>query len=204
MGRRQVAARAHLTPDGSLAYGSFLRGEVRLSFAEVIRGLAEDQVFRGIFLELLASSPFAAYRWETPPLLSSSLERDFECVFLDSPYLDIPSSPRDFAEHFPGAGGAQAVSFLNLGGDGIMIAPCPTGTGTGGPQDSFAHLGAFCATAPAEHQHALWQLVGETLRNRIGDSPVWWSTAGGGVPWLHVRLDDRPKYYGHAPYRRDP
>ena len=31
--------------------------------------------------------------------------------------------------------------------------------------------------------------------------PVWVSTAGAGVSWLHVRLDDRPKYYGYQPYR---
>jgi hypothetical protein len=32
-------------------------------------------------------------------------------------------------------------------------------------------------------------------------NPEWLSTAGAGVSWLHVRLDDRPKYYGYAPYR---
>ena len=26
-------------------------------------------------------------------------------------------------------------------------------------------------------------------------------TAGAGVAWLHVRLDDQPKYYSHTPYR---
>jgi hypothetical protein len=31
--------------------------------------------------------------------------------------------------------------------------------------------------------------------------PVWLSTAGAGVSWLHVRLDDRPKYYGYRPYQ---
>ena len=25
--------------------------------------------------------------------------------------------------------------------------------------------------------------------------PVWLSTEGSGVPWLHVRMDSRPKYY---------
>ncbi len=28
------------------------------------------------------------------------------------------------------------------------------------------------------------------------------STAGGGVSWLHVRLDSWPKYYGYAPYKQ--
>jgi Family of unknown function (DUF6940) len=32
--------------------------------------------------------------------------------------------------------------------------------------------------------------------------PVWLSPAGAGVSWLHLRLDDQPKYYGYAPYRQ--
>ncbi len=39
------------------------------------------------------------------------------------------------------------------------------------------------------------------MLKRIGEAPMWLSTAGAGVPWLHVRLEDRPKYYGHAAYR---
>jgi hypothetical protein len=38
----------------------------------------------------------------------------------------------------------------------------------------------------------------------LGVRPVWLSTAGAGVPWLHLRLDDRPRYYGFAPFRRPP
>jgi len=40
------------------------------------------------------------------------------------------------------------------------------------------------------------------MQSRIGDRVVWLSTAGAGVPWLHVRLDDRPKYYHYGPYRQ--
>jgi hypothetical protein len=36
---------------------------------------------------------------------------------------------------------------------------------------------------------------------RLSARPVWLSTAGAGVAWLHVRLDDRPKYYGFDEYR---
>lgn len=32
-------------------------------------------------------------------------------------------------------------------------------------------------------------------------SPFWLSTAGMGVSWLHVRLDERPKYYRFQEYR---
>ena len=44
--------------------------------------------------------------------------------------------------------------------------------------------------------------VGGAVQRRLGTKPVWLSTAGAGVSWLHVRLDDRPKYYGYAPYRQ--
>lgn len=30
------------------------------------------------------------------------------------------------------------------------------------------------------------------------------STAGAGVRWLHVRVDDRPKYYHYRPYPQAP
>jgi Family of unknown function (DUF6940) len=45
----------------------------------------------------------------------------------------------------------------------------------------------------------------EVLRRWRDDAEFrsFFSTAGAGVAWLHVRLDDRPKYYGYPPYRRD-
>ena len=36
------------------------------------------------------------------------------------------------------------------------------------------------------------------------DVPVWTSTSGLGVYWLHVRLDSRPKYYQHQPFKKWP
>jgi hypothetical protein len=55
--------------------------------------------------------------------------------------------------------------------------------------------------ASVSENHALWRTVGKTLQERIAEQPVWLSTAGGGVSWLHVRLDSRPKYYGYHPYK---
>jgi hypothetical protein len=42
------------------------------------------------------------------------------------------------------------------------------------------------------------------MSERVGSKVVWLSTAGAGVSWLHVRLDDRPKYYQFEPYRHLP
>lgn len=86
--------------------------------------------------------------------------------------------------------------FSSLGGDALLIAPCP-----GGESSAYAHLGAFVRHAPTERIDSLWQAVGEQLQQRLGHRPVWLNTAGGGVAWLHVRLDDTPKYYAYAPFR---
>jgi hypothetical protein len=167
-----------------------------VSCAEVLRRWRSDAEFRAFFMGLLADAPYAAFRWETPPLTAATADRPFEFVLLDSPGLAEKPDAAAFAEHFRGPAGG-VVEFPNLGGDAILVVPCP-----GGPLSAYGHLGAFVRQAPEPQRHALWELVGAAMQRRLGARPVWLSTAGAGVSWLHVRLDDRPKYYGYAPYRR--
>jgi hypothetical protein len=134
-------------------------------------------------------------RWETPGITAADMQQPFEFVLLDSPELLCRPNPGAFAEHFGSAKSKIAV-FPNLGGDAVMVVPCPLDDLT-----DYGHLAAFVRQAPEEQLHALWQAVGEAMVKRIGAKRVWLSTAGAGVPWLHVRLDDRPKYYGFARYR---
>ena len=173
-----------------------LRGDRALSYDDVLHLWQSDAAFRNFFLRVLAEAPFAAYRWETPALTQQTLDRPFEYVLLDSPGLDRAVEREAFAEHFAQAGSATVVTFGNLGRDAILIAPVPRG-----PDSQYGHLGAFMRQASLEQKHDLWQAVAKAMRQRISDQPVWLSTAGAGVPWLHVRLDDRPKYYGHRPYQ---
>lgn len=165
-------------------------------FTQVLHGLQNDAGFRAWFNALLVDVPFTAFRWETPPVTIETLSRPFEFVVLDSPDLAGHPDPEAFAEHF-GRTESDVIVFPNLGRDATMIVPCPIHNAT-----AYAHLAAFVRLAPVSQRDALWQSVGETLNKRVGARPVWLNTAGGGVAWLHVRLDDRPKYYGYAPYRQ--
>jgi hypothetical protein len=167
------------------------------TFADVLRGWQGDAVFRSLFNAQLAGAPFTAFRWETPPLTAATATRPFECVLLDGPGLAQHPDPEAFAEHFDSAPEAGVVVFPNLGGDAILVVPCPLGS-----PSAYGHLAAFAREAPERQRHALWRSVGEAMVRRVGARPVWLSTAGAGVAWLHVRLDDRPKYYGFGPYRQ--
>jgi Family of unknown function (DUF6940) len=167
-------------------------------YAEVLHRWRTDAHFRAWFNGLLVDSPFASFRWETPPLTTANGNRPFECVLLDSPGLATNPNAEAFSEHF-GKAVDGVVEVLNLGKDAILIIPSPIGAWS-----SYGHLGAFVRQAPEPQMHALWKLVGTAMQSRLSTKPVWLSTAGAGVSWLHVRLDDRPKYYGYKPYREIP
>jgi hypothetical protein len=167
------------------------------SYAQVLRSWRDDAEFRSLFIALLANAPFSAYRWETPPITAATSSRVFEFVVLDSPGLAGNPSKDAFARHFDSAAMKRGVvEFPNLGNDAILVVPCPQGA-----TSAYGHLAEFVREAPEPQRHALWTLVGEAMERRLGAAPVWLSTAGAGVPWLHVRLDDRPKYYGYGAYR---
>jgi hypothetical protein len=192
--------------DGRAHQVRLLRDEEPLPYLRAIEMWQHSSTFRSFFLSLLADAPFDAFRWETPPITTTAANRPFEFVLLDSPGLARPPDPAPFARHFPatdpvdasGAWDSIAV-FDNLGGDAVLVVPAPRG-----PVSAYGHLAAFTRQASADQNHALWRAVGAVLQRQIGTEPVWLSTAGGGVSWLHVRLDTRPKYYGFRPYAAYP
>lgn len=190
--------RVDVSHDGGVHHIALLRDGAAVSYAEAIEHWRTDEPFRAFFAALLADAPFEAYFWETPPMTQATAARAFEFVLVDSPALAaLAPEPDAFADHFTRS---QAVAtFPNLSGDALLVAPAPQG-----PPAAYAHLAAFARQAPMEQQHALWQAVGAAVARRLSFGPLWLSTSGLGIAWLHVRLDDRPKYYTYPPYRSQP
>jgi hypothetical protein len=61
---------------------------------------------------------------------------------------------------------------------------------------NYATLFDFCANAPIVQQQEFWKRVAEVSRKQMKKfKKVWVSTHGLGVPYLHVRISDSPKYY---------
>ncbi len=172
-----------------------------LNFEGAVALWAGDAEFRAFFAKILADSRFGAFFWENPPLTPESAAGEFEFVLIDGPSLaSLRPQPGPFSAYFRDLDDSdQSVArFQNRGGDSTLIAPKPLAD-----EAIYTSLAPFCRKAPATQIDELWRCVGQTLQDRRGSSsPVWLSTAGMGVSWLHIRLDPTPKYYRHAPYRR--
>jgi hypothetical protein len=172
-------------------------GAMPLRYSQVLDLWQHDEPFRTFFISRLTDVPFSAYRWETPAISKSTVNRAFEFVVLDSPGLDRTPDRLSFAEHFTSDETDPGIAvFPNLGKDAWMVVPSPRASDA-----AYGHLAAFTRHAPQSQQHALWQTVGREVQQRLSDRPLWLSTAGAGVTWLHVRLDSRPKYYGFRPFK---
>jgi hypothetical protein len=167
--------------------------------AQAAYELLASEMFRSALLADLAGAPYAAYFWETPPVTVATSGRPFQYVLTDAPGLaSAAAEVGAFQEHFSNdADRDGVVTFPNLGGDATLIAPCPLDQ-----HSTYAHLAAFVRNAAEPQKHALFAALGSAALSHLSDRPLWISTAGMGVYWLHVRLDSTPKYYRHAPYKR--
>ena len=168
-----------------------------LTFRRCLELLESDSGFADWYSEALTAFEARAFYWELPPLTAATLDDDAEFVLIEAPMLEgMPVERAPFSPYFEEATGEDVIVFPNLGGDAVLVVPCPQG-----PDEHYPHLAAFLRNAPQKQIRALWHRTAQEVLHSIGERPVWLSTAGGGVAWLHIRLDSRPKYYSHAPYR---
>ncbi len=172
-----------------------LTGEL-LECGQVLGLWETDDGFRDRFSLALAQAPFEAFFWETPCWTQASLARPFECVIVPAPSLaGVDPDPSPFGAQFKRLAG-EVVAFDSLGRDARLIAPRPVSGA------DFGHFATFLRSAPQAQIRDVWRRMAEEAKAWIATGrPVWISTSGLGVYWLHLRLDSRPKYYSHVPYR---
>lgn len=175
-----------------------------MSFARFLALLAEDAQFRDLFIDTLAGCPYDAFFFECVPVdASSAHSTPFEFVLVESNELMRFRRPdlHSFEEHFRAHRDSQVAVFHNLGGGARLVVPQPIAE----DKHLYIHFKSFIANADREQKHEVLLAVARAMQARLSKRPrdkVWLSTSGLGVPYLHIRLDDYPKYYSYTPYKR--
>jgi hypothetical protein len=174
-----------------------------LTRAEVLAGLGASRELRAFLTSTLAAARPKAFFWELPPWTARTMGEPFELAIIDAPTLALTApDPSPFASELDAAKDPDVIAFSNLGGDATLVVPRARAA-----HAAYAHLASFVREAPAEQIDALWRRVAKEVALHVaedGERPLWISTAGLGVSWLHVRLDSRPKYYRFGAYKRSP
>jgi len=159
---------------------------------------------RQALTEALRECSYPTFFFECPPLTSTSMDQSFECVLVDSPGLRrvTVGDPNPFKEHLQRAksSGQDVAVFLNLGRTSTLVCPCAA---TGESLEPYGHIASVMRKAPEERVAHLWATISREVSKALREwrGPVYLSTCGLDVDWLHVRLDPEPKYYQYAPYR---
>lgn len=169
-----------------------------LTVQQVIDLWQNDAAFRKFYTQILREVPFFGFFWENKPMHPSTLSDIYQFVVLKTTAFNAKTADqRSFARHFKGS--QLVTAFPNLSNTAQLVVPCPNKAYLEG----FVHLGSFIRNASDRQIDALWKKVGQQLDEQLrqNDAPIWLSTSGLGVYWLHVRLDQHPKYYNYQPYK---
>lgn len=167
-----------------------------LTFREITSLLQHDAGFRTWFSDELTRVPMQAFFWEIRPVTHSTFDTAFEYVLISAPSLALQTAdPSAFGNQFDTAT-SDVVHFENLGGDATLIAPLPVCDRT-----DYTHLHGFLRTAPKAQINRVWRIVFGLVVEKLSNTPIWVSTSGLGIPWLHIRLDSVPKYYNYVSYK---
>lgn len=87
----------------------------------------------------------------------------------------------------------KIVTFPNISKDTILVVPNKLDK----KKSRYYHIANYLRESPKEDIVALFKRVATEVLKLYNETnvPIYVSTHGNGVPWLHVRLCNSPKYY---------
>lgn len=161
------------------------------SWSAVAMGLSSQSDFRQLWNQTWADIPFD-FLWQPVPIHPNfTTTHPFFAILIPSSFGR--ANPKPYQEYLQNLKPhEQVATFSNLSGDALLVIPKATG--------NYGHIAAFCRLASVDLQQALWKRVGEIAQNAIEkEDSIWCNTHGHGVTWMHVRFDQRLKYFTLLP-----
>jgi len=132
-------------------------------------------------------SHLGKFQWNTSVLKNNA---PFHQSFQTNHNLPINQNTDDFQTYINNSTNKDVVAFPNLTKDCMLVIPMPR------RGKNYATLKDFIDNAPKHQQEEFWKKVAKVAKkclNKWGE--VWISVHGLGVPYTHVRIDSKPKYY---------
>merc|ERR1712228_274617 len=141
-----------------------MKYEFDKSYKDFLKEVKKNEPVLKEFIRILKDSNFGAYFFETPKVTSSTVEKKiFEFVLVKAEALEGVKAEEDtFKSYFDKCGGESNVAaFENLGGDAMLVAPCPQ------ENWDFSSLATFMRTADLDQVNKFWIKSAETMLDRI-------------------------------------
>ena len=129
------------------------------------------------------------FQWNT-----SVLKNDGNCVFAEkykvNNELPLRQNSKSFKEYIVKSKNNNVTSFMNLSKDTLLIIPMPRNG------NCYATIKDFCDNAPKVQQIEFWKQASKLIRKQLKkENKLWVSAHGLGVPYFHLRVCNKPKYY---------
>ena len=132
------------------------------------------------------------FLWRTS-VLDKSKTKPFVQEFIECDNFPKTQNYQSFKKYIEKSKNKYVTSFPNLSGDTMLVVPIPR------KNKDYTHLKNFIDQASKVQQMKLWKEVSRVAREMLKKhSQIWISTHGLGVPYLHVRISIKPKYYGKS------
>lgn len=129
------------------------------------------------------------FMWNTS-VLKNHGNVPYKQRFKTNYHLPQEQNYKDFQKYIKTSQNKHVTSFPNLTKDTILVVPMPV------RGKNYATLRDFIDNATKIQQQEFWKEVAKIAKRRMNEKgKVWISVHGLGVPYTHVRISNRPKYY---------
>lgn len=131
------------------------------------------------------------FYYETNPITKDEKEIYKEKFIETDNFKEHKQNYSKFEEHINKVKNEKyAISFYNLNKTTLLIIPLPK------KSKNFMTLKHFIDNASKLQQKKFWMKVSCEVRKMLKNhKKIWVSTHGLGVPYFHLRIDTKPKYY---------
>lgn len=129
------------------------------------------------------------FQWNTS-VLKNNGNVEFKQKFKSNKQLPDKHNTKSFREYLTNSTNKYVVSFLNPSKDTLLIIPKTR------PGKNYATIKDFVDNAPKIQQVEFWKEAAVKCRKQMEEhKKVWVSAHGLGVPYFHLRIATKPKYY---------